>query len=123
MSHPQQIGMRVRRAKYNSSGYVRSSMLRLGQPRSVLTFHHADFHRFDADADFFQPRDGRLHFVARAVKFEADDPDFVGHAGLADVGDHLEFPADFPDERFLDELGRKHQPQSSLGWGCGFCRW
>ena len=59
---------------------------------------------------------GGFHLVARAVQFETDNADFVGHVGLADVGDDLELATDFPHERLLDELGREHQPQSLLGW-------
>ena len=87
------------------------------------TGNHADFHRLHVHALFLQPFDGGLHFVALAVEFEADDADFVGHAGLTDVRDNLEFVADLPDERLLDELGRIHQPKPLLCGRRGFrCR-
>lgn len=88
-------------------------------------FDHADFNRFHVHAVLLQPFDGGFHFTTRAVKFEADDSDFVRYAGLPDVGDDLEFVPDFPDERFLDKLGWIHQPQSSLSGRCGlggYCR-
>ena len=86
----------------------------------ISTGNHADFHRLDVHAMFLQPFDRGLYLVACAVQFEADDADFVGHVGLADVRDDLELVADLPNERLLDELGREHQPQSLLGWSCGF---
>jgi hypothetical protein len=84
------------------------------------TGNHADLDGFHVHFVFLQPFDGGVHLGARALQFEADDADLVGHAGLADIGDDLEFMADLPDERLLDELGRIHQPQALLDRGVRF---
>src|ERR1700749_221513 len=70
----------------------------------------ADFHRLHVHALFLQPLDGGLHFIARAVQFQADDADLVSDASLADVRHDPELLPDLIDERLLDELGRIHQP-------------
>jgi hypothetical protein len=80
-----------------------------------LALDDVDFDGFDVHAIFFQPFNCCFHFVARAVQFQADNPDFVGDAGLADVGDDFELVADFPDKRLFNEPGRVHKPQSLLG--------
>ena len=89
-------------------------LVQLVPPKRVSTGDHADFHRLDIYTLFFQPIDGRFHLVALSVQLEADDADFVGHVGLADVRHDLELVADLPDQRFLDELGREHQPKPLL---------
>src|SRR5271154_6467731 len=70
------------------------------------TGNHADFHRLDIHALLYEPFDGRRHFAARAVEFEADDADFVRHAGLTDVCHELELVSDLVDERLLNQLRR-----------------
>ena len=83
-------------------------------PHKASTGDHTNFHRLDIDPLFFQPSDGPAHFAPGADQFQADDADFVRHAGLADVRHHLELVADLVDERLLDQLRRIHQPQALL---------
>ena len=71
-----------------------------------------DFDGFDLDALFFEPGDGFFDFVAFAFQFERDEADFLGDAGLADIGDELEVFAEFPEDRSGDEAGRKHEPEA-----------
>src|SRR5882757_3318702 len=79
-----------------------------------LALNHVDLDGFDAHADFFEPLDGGFDVGAFTIEFEADDADFIGDAGLADVGDDWKFMGELPEERFLDELRRIHQPQTRL---------
>ncbi len=52
---------------------------------------------------------------ARApLSSRADDADFVGDAGLADVGLDRESPGQLPDDGVGDELGRIHQPEAAV---------
>ena len=84
-----------------------------------LTLDHIDLDRLDADADFFEPLDRRFDVGALAIEFQAHNPDFIGHARLANVGDHAANFGELPDQRLLDELGRIHQPQA----GSAVVRW
>ena len=54
-----------------------------------LTGNRTNLDGFDAHAAFLQPFDGGFDLGAFAIEFEADDADFIGDAGLADVGGRL----------------------------------
>src|SRR5205809_702750 len=51
---------------------------------------------------------------AFAIHLQANNSDFISHAGLSNVSHHREFVAQFPNERLTNQLGRVHEPQSPL---------
>ena len=59
--------------------------------RSGLAFDGVHFYWFHLDSEFFQPSNGSFDFFSFAFKGEGDDANFIGHAGLADVGDYGKF--------------------------------
>src|SRR6266852_5630331 len=98
---------------------------RTGRPDAdlVSAFDHVDLDWLDFDVVSLQPLDGTFDVGAQAFQFQADDPNLVRDAGLADVGGHGEFVPQLPDYRRGDEPGRIHQPEARFLRACvDFCR-
>lgn len=78
----------------------------------LSTFNDVDLDGFDGDTDFLEPFNRLLDLGALALNFQADNADFVGDTGLADVGDEFEFVAQLPDDWRGNEARRVHQPKA-----------
>src|SRR5689334_22925409 len=71
-----------------------------------------DLDRLDLHSKLLEPDDGALDLLALTVERERDDADFIGHAGLADIGHDFEFLAKLPEHRLGDEAGGEHEPEA-----------
>ena len=57
--------------------------------------NHIDLDWFNADSELFLPFNGSFDVGAFAVEFQADDANFIRHAGLPDISDDTKFLPEF----------------------------